>query len=485
MPRMGWTERASGRGSLVRSAAAGIAASCTLAGLVIGLAGAASEAAAASGATGRHGPPATDWANYLYGPRHSSFNAAENAITTSNARSLVRRWHKRGDFLASPTVADGAVFIGSNSGWFYKLDESTGKVLHKIFIGKQPQRTCPATGVVSTATVAPAPRTHKETVYVAGPSGYLYALAASNLKPRWRARIAIPSHRISNFFDWSSPTVSKDKIYIGVSSNCDQPLIRGGVIGFRQSSGKRFAHFYTVPRFGIGGSVWSSVAVGPDGDVYASTGNGSARDGTPQLGASESIIKLGGHTLRFLGGFKIPLAQAVSDSDFGASPVLFGPYVGACNKNGIFYAVRRSTMRLAWERRIGGEANGKLERECDAAPVFSGRFLYFGGPDVTIRGHFYGGSVQKRSISGNLIWERGLPASVVGSPSMDRGDVVAVGTFQTEHARTGTYLINGATGRILRMLTHGLDFAQSTFADNWLFTANQFGVNAWALGTHQ
>ncbi len=92
--------------------------------------------------------------------------------------------------------------------------------------------------------------------------------------------------------------------------------------------------------------------------------------------------------------------------------------------------------------------------------------------------------MQKRTITGRLIWERGLPACVVGSPSMDRGDVVAVGTYQVNHVQTGTYLINGATGGIIRMLAHGLDFAQSTFAGDWLFTANQFGVNGWALGTH-
>lgn len=433
-------------------------------------------------AVNRHGPAATQWADYLYGPTHTSFSEVENAITTSNARRLVRRWHRRGNFFASPTVADGAVYIGADSGWFYKLSERSGRVLHKVFIGRQPARTCPAMGVVSTATVAPAPRTHKETVYVAGPSGYLYALAASNLARRWRARIAIPSHRINNYFNWSSPTVTRNKIYIGVSSNCDEPLIRGGVIGFRQSNGRRFAHFFTVPRFGIGGSVWSSIAVGSDGDVYATTGNGSDRNGTPELGQSQAIIKLGGHTLRFLGSFKIPLSQSISDSDFGASPVFFGPYVGACNKNGIFYAVRRSNMRLAWERRIGDQANGTVESECDAAPVFTGRFLYFGGPGTRIRGRFFRGSVQKRTISGRLIWARGLPASVVGSPSMDRGNVLVVGTFETGGARTGTYLINASNGRIIRKITHGLDFAQSTFANNWLFTANQFGVNAWSVG---
>jgi hypothetical protein len=42
-----------------------------------------------------------------------------------------------------------------------------------------------------------------------------------------------------------------------------------------------------------------------------------------------------------------------------------------------------------------------------------------------------------------------------------------------------TYLVDAATGKILRTLVHGLDFAQGVFADNWLFTANADGVYAW------
>jgi outer membrane protein assembly factor BamB len=33
---------------------------------------------------------------------------------------------------ASPTVAGGAVFIGANNGYFYKLNETTGAVLAKV-----------------------------------------------------------------------------------------------------------------------------------------------------------------------------------------------------------------------------------------------------------------------------------------------------------------------------------------------------------------
>ena len=102
-------------------------------------------------------------------------------------------------------------------GWFYKLSEATGAVLHKRFIGYQPVKTCGAQGTVATATVATDPHTHRPTVYVAGADGYLYALNASNLALRWKAVIGLPSATVSDYFDWSSPTVANGKVYVGAS----------------------------------------------------------------------------------------------------------------------------------------------------------------------------------------------------------------------------------------------------------------------------
>ena len=91
-----------------------------------------------------------------------------------------------------------------------------------------------------------------------------------------------------------------------------------------------------------GAGIWSSAAVDSGGDVYVTTGNSGK--GPVEPGHSDSIIKLSGYTLKPVQSFQVPPAQAVADGDFGASPTVFGPYVGACNKNGIFYALSRTTM---------------------------------------------------------------------------------------------------------------------------------------------
>jgi len=429
--------------------------------------------------------PATDWPAYLNGPLHTSYNAAEKGITPASAGQLKKKWEftTGGGYLSSPTVADGAVYIGANNGWLYKLGATNGEVLARIFLGAVRITSCPPppTGMVSTATVALDPQDDQLTVYASGADGYLYALRASNLKLEWRSVIAIPSTTVNNYFDWSSPTVANGRIYIGVSSNCDSPLVRGGLISYDQETGTKLGEFYTVPNGKIGGSIWSSVAVAPNGDVYASTGNGPLGSASAQLlGDSESIIKLS-PTLKFLARYQVRPSEEGFDTDFGASPVFFNQYVGACNKNGIFYALYQSTMKLAWERQISGPAGGNTE--CIAAPVWNGEHLFFGTPGTTIGGRSYVGSVQERDPDGQLVWITGLPNGIDGSPAMDGGGVLAVSTFDSQPTPNATYLIDAAHGKILRNLVTGEDFAQSVFADNWLFTANQNGVYAWGIGS--
>jgi outer membrane protein assembly factor BamB len=458
-----------------------VTAAATAAALLAGLCAVAAPTTA--GATEHAAVPSgtmTGWNAYLNGPTHSSYNAAERAITPATVNLLVRKWHAGGHlYLASPTVDDGAVFIGTDGGWFFKFDATTGRLLHRVFIGFQPHKTCGAFGTVATATVAPDPVTHQLTVYVAGANGYLYALSATSLQVEWKSVIAIPSTKVSNYMDWSSPTVVNGKIYIGVASNCDQPLIRGQLIAYDQASGRKIAHFFTVPGGDIGGSIWSSIAVAPDGDVFATTGNGPEDD--QLLGYSESILKLS-PTLRLLDRFRIPAGQVEADSDFGGSPVLFGRYVGACNKNGILYAVRQSTMRLAWEQRVSAPAGPVTG--CVVAPAYDGHHLYMAGLGVTIHGRHYRGSIQERNpANGRLLWETGLPNGVIGSPTLDGGGVLAVGTYDYSSTPNATYLIDAKNGKILRRLVTGTDFAQSAWADDWLFTANSSGLYAWGLKT--
>ncbi len=426
---------------------------------------------------------ATDWPGYLDGAAHSSFNGADLAIVPGNVSTLTTQWTFRGDaatlpgqpgpaLYSSPTVADGFVYIGANNGYFYQLDEATGAVRHKVFIGFRSALTCAARGFIATATVAADPLDGLDTVYVAAPDGYLYALAASDLTLKWRSVIDLPSSTVNDYFQWSSPTVANGKIYVGSSSHCDKPLTRGAVVGYSQSSGKQIGRFYTVPSGLLGGGVWSSVAVGPDGSVYASTG--TQPKNTTNRYDSVSIIRLDGNTLAKLGAFTVPNAELGGDGDFGGSPTIFGAYVGACNKNGKYYALDRVTMALVWKAQIGIKSSSASPAQCSAAAIYDGQFLYMAGDPTTINGVSYRGSLRRLNpATGAFLWELGLPNSVLGAPTMNGGGVIAVGTYDYTATTNAVYLVDASTGRLLRTLTTGgRTFAQSVFANGYLFTAN-------------
>src|SRR5437879_3402607 len=89
-----------------------------------------------------------NYSAYLGGPQHSSTSAAKS-ITPKTARSLAKTWTFKSDgdtmvgqpppgFYASPTVFDGRIFVGSNNGYFYAIDEGTGLANWRDFLGFQP-----------------------------------------------------------------------------------------------------------------------------------------------------------------------------------------------------------------------------------------------------------------------------------------------------------------------------------------------------------
>jgi polyvinyl alcohol dehydrogenase (cytochrome) len=372
------------------------------------------------------------------------------------------------------------------TGWFYKLDATTGAVLDKVFLGFQPKLSCSALGIVATATAAVDPSDHQPVVYVGAPDGYLYALNAADLSVRWKSVIALPSTTNNDYFQWSSPTVANGKVYVGIASNCDTPLVRGGVASYDQVTGTHLATFFTVPNGVVGGSVWSTVAVDSQGYVYATTGNPVTKSSTPDY--TEAIVKLDGNTLAPVGFFGVPESARTGDGDFGGSPTIFTatigttptPMVGACNKNGIYYAVNRATMKLAWQKRIGAKSSSSTPAQCTAAAVYNGTSLYMAGPATTIGGFSYRGSIMKiNPATGGFQWHTGLPNGVIGSPGMGGGGVLTVGTFDNSTTPNAEYLVS-ATGKILRTLyTGNRDFAQGVFADGWLYTANGTGVYGW------
>lgn len=462
------------------------------------IAGASASGGGARGATLRVTGANLSWPQFLHDPQHDSMSNA-TTFTPSDAASATQVWHwqppsvpgKPAPVLdASPIVVGGAVYVGAQSGGFYALKESSGAVLWKRQLDTRPKGTCRPRGISSTAAVLRDPVSGVRTVYVSG-ARYLYAFKAATGAVVWKTEIG--SSHVSNpdaYYNWSSPTVVGGHIYIGISAGCDNSLIRGGVAELDQHTGKVLHTWYSVPAGSIGGSVWSTAAVSSTGsDVWASTGNecdpGINRcPAGNKVGHSLSIVHLSG-SLRFRQAWQVPGA-AGHDWDFGSSPTLFTPTgvpaaVGACNKNGVYYALGANPLGSSplWALTVGIPYVGGAAPMCIASSVWDGRAgtMYIGGDNTTVGGVSYGGSIgEVNPAMGRYVWHTGLPCSVQGTPSLDSAGVLAVGTYTCPRSvRPGAYLVDASTGAVLESLPvrSSRVFGQLVFADRTLFVATE------------
>jgi outer membrane protein assembly factor BamB len=451
-----------------------------------------------------------DWPAYLFSAHHPSTTTGPTAITLGNAGNLKARWkfkelaaighhQPQGGFSASPTVADGMVFIGTQTGDFYALQETTGQLLWKHTLDYEQvgnNGNCKnARGIVGTATVAADLQTGNPTVYVPG-ARYLYAFDAATGVRIWKSLVGPPgsANVVGAYYNYASPTIRNGLVYMGVSSSCDQPFVRGGVQSFSQQTGSLQHSFWTVPAGQVGASVWSSEAA-TNPWIYVTTGDPKFT-GT-RLYHAYSFLRLDSSTLALSGSWQLKLPQA-ADLDFGSSPTLFDatvqgvstPLVGACNKNGRFYALNRQHLSRGpvWSVRVGAAAHTN-QGMCLASAVWNAQAgqLYLAGNTTTINGHTYAGSVREvNPATGATRWARGLGCEIMGTPALDAatGVLAAASWTQCNSGSAAVYLLNAATGSVLGTLpvTDG-GFAQPVFAGPYLLVADESGqVTAYTPG---
>ena len=439
--------------------------------------------------------PSSDWPSYLADGVHSSFNPGATTITPANVSDLGVAWQFHAPdvsgkpatrLYASPTVYAGAVYVGSNTGVFYKLDEATGQVLWSDDLGYTPSATCRGKGILSTATVATDPVSGVLTVYVGAGDGNVDAVRASDGTVLWSSPVNVNAAGQSAYYNFSSTVVYGGRVYQGISSSCDDPLVRGGLVALDQHTGALDATYYTVPAGSVGGSIWSSPAMSSDGtSVFVTTGNGDQTAGAAQ-GDSISIVKLDAATLAKQDIWTVPI-NPPNDSDFGGSPTMFTatlngvstPMVGAFNKNGIYYAWKQADLASGpvWQSKIGSGEVG--------AAVWDGSHLFIAAQNATIGGTTYAGGIRELDpATGAAVWETGVDASGLGfgTPTLDGGGVLAVPTWNvTTPSANVDFLVDASNGTVLRQIPlTSATFAQTVFAQDTAFVTDGTAATLYA-----
>jgi hypothetical protein len=180
--------------------------------------------------------------------------------------------------------------------------------------------------------------------------------------------------------------------------------------------------------------------------------------------------------------------------------------VGACSKNGYFYALRANSLASGpvWSYQVGVSTDKDDGTGCLSAAVWdaAAHQLIIGSNQTSLGTpkQSYAGSIRALSTdaapSRRVLWEMGLPCEVLGTPSEDAAGVLAVITFDTcsgataaprlylfnARQTTSTPLGNPAPKTLTSVAIGPGGFAQPTFADRYLF-ASSFNTLTAFVGT--
>jgi outer membrane protein assembly factor BamB len=412
---------------------------------------------------------ADDWTGYLNSTQNG-YNAAETTLNSSNVGTLALKWsHTSGAVSAQPVVSNGVVYWGSWDGLEHAYTTS-GTKLWETQLGQTSDGSCnpSSIGVASTASVGTAGST--SAIFVGGGGNVsadgrdnLVALNATTGAVIWKTDIG--TSPAPDSYQFGSPVYSNGSVYIGIASLCDNPLVQGQVVKVSASTGQIQATFNVVPNGCNGGGVWSTPVITSDGKVYFSTGN----PGGCNEPYATAVVELNASDLSLVGYSHINTGSG--DWDF-ASVTPFSAngtnYVGAINKNGIFYAFRQNNLSsgVAWQTSVG-PMNECPQCAGNIAPAaFDGSRLYVASGSA----NGCAGTVDALNpANGAFEWRHCLSAPVLGAVTAFPG-VVVVGAGSQISA------VNSSTGASLyTYYGSGTFWGPATVAEGMLFEGNQNG----------
>jgi polyvinyl alcohol dehydrogenase (cytochrome) len=200
-----------------------------------------------------------------------------------------------------PTIVDGRVFIGSDSGYLYSIDAITGCV-HWSFQAQAGLRGPPM--------IAPAkPGSNRMAAFFGDIRGNIYSVDASSGERLWK--VSVDPHPLSRIM--AAVKVYEGRVYVPVANREETTSAgydyvcctsRGIVVALDAATGKQIWKTYTIsetpsPRktsTGVsflgpsGASVWGTVALDPKRRaVYLSTGNAFSE---PDVGRTDAVMAM-------------------------------------------------------------------------------------------------------------------------------------------------------------------------------------------------
>jgi len=330
------------------------------------------------------------WSMFRHNPRHTGYTESP----APNTNQTQWTYTTSGNVYSSPAVVDGMVFVGSNDGNVYALDQHTGAHIWNYSTGN---------------AVMSSPAVVDGKVYVGSNDSKVYALDQYTGAHVWNYTTG----------DWitSSPTVADGKVFVG--------SFDAKVYCLDAATG---AHIWNYSTGGLG---WSSPAV-VDGKVYIGSGDGNVYC---------LDVVTGAHVWNYTTGDWITSSPAVADGKV---------YVGS--NDGNVYALDQHTGAHIWNYTTGNRvysspavADGKVyvgsrDNKTYCLDASTGAFIWtyttsnlVSSSPAVADGKVYVGSKDNKvycldAATGAHIWNYSTGDCVESSPAVVDG-MVFVGSY--------------------------------------------------------
>jgi uncharacterized repeat protein (TIGR01451 family) len=297
--------------------------------------GITSSATVTVGATPTGPAPGTDdWPNWGFDQQQHRVNTAETAFNTTNVRTLSTAWQasipKPDKYQASPTVANGIVYIGSIHGVLSAYNETTGALLWSYQApGSIYASPAISNGIAYFGTV------NEPQESQAG--NYAIALNAQTGAVIWAD--ALPDGA-----DWAPPLIAGGDVFYPMAN---REGMSGGMIAFDAMTGAK------IWQDTMNEGVWGPPTLDPSGQYYYQ-GTGNPCSGT---GPSDPI-PCAGQMLKvsLADGSYTTLIQTPDlsgDDDVPAAPTYDNGNLYFGGKDGLVFSISATTGSVNWEYNTG------------------------------------------------------------------------------------------------------------------------------------
>ncbi|MBV9384297.1 MAG: PQQ-like beta-propeller repeat protein, partial [Streptosporangiaceae bacterium] len=283
-----------------------------------------------------------DWPMFLQNPSRTAATADPKLNASSVPALKLKFTFAAGGVIASSvSIVGTTAYFGSWDGYEYAVNTTNGSLIWKQFLGTTTDPGCNPVNIGVTSS----PAIVNGVLYVGGGGPYWYAIDPATGNILWKVYTGDNSQAGAHY-NWSSPLIVGNYAYVGIASNCDNPLVQGQLLQVAISGpqqGQIVNSYSFVPNGQVGGGVWTTPAYdAATSTIFVSTG--TLNDHTQTQ--SQAIVALNATTLQYESSWQLPFEASVMDSDWGTTPTLTTDAAGdqllsVANKNGILYTFKR------------------------------------------------------------------------------------------------------------------------------------------------